>query len=88
MNINCGTFESFYKVELNPEQALWKAVILQAFVDLKNNSKKKITKTYKLKSALWFNKSNENFAIVCDYADLNANYVHKFAERIKDELYE
>jgi uncharacterized membrane protein len=88
MNINHENFESLYKVELNPEQALWKAVILQAFVDLKNNSKKKITKTHKLKSALWFNINNENFVMVCDYADLNAGYVYKFAEKIKDGFYE
>jgi hypothetical protein len=80
-------FDFLYRIELNGEHALWKAVILQAFVDLKNNSKKKIAKTYRLKSALWFNLKNKDFVAVCDYADLEAGYVCKFAERIKDNFY-
>jgi hypothetical protein len=81
-------FDFLYRTELNEERALWRAVVLQAFVDLKNNSKKKIAKTYRLKSALWFNMKNANFIMVCDYANLEPGFVHKFAEKIKDGFYE
>jgi uncharacterized protein YozE (UPF0346 family) len=85
---NDDIFDFLYKTELNSEQAFWRAVILQAFVDLKSNSNKKIAKTYKLKSALWFNVKNMDFTLVCDYADLNADYTHKFARVIKDGFYD
>jgi hypothetical protein len=80
-------FDFLYRTELNAERALWRAVILQAFVDLKNNSKKKIAKTYRLKSALWFNLKNSDFLAICNYANLEASYVYGFAEKIKDGFY-
>lgn len=46
----------YYKNNKNGEQSLWRAVILQAFVDLKNNSKKKLANTFRVKATLWFNK--------------------------------
>ena len=39
--MNNNFLDTFYKGKKNGEQSLWRAVILQAFVDLKNNSKKK-----------------------------------------------
>lgn len=80
-------FELLYKSDINSEQALWKAVILQAFVDLRNNSRKKIAKTYKLKSALWFNLNNKNFVTVCYYANYDPYFVWKQAEYIKDSFF-
>ena len=52
------------------EIALWKAVILQALVDLQSNSKKKIANTYRIKALMWFNLKNEEFLTVCNYAGL------------------
>ena len=69
------------------EEALWKAVILQAFVDLKNNSKKKLANTFRVKATLWFNLKNEDFITVCHYANLNPQYVWKRAEIIKNNNY-
>jgi hypothetical protein len=62
---------------------MWKAVILQAFIDLKNNSRKKIANTYRVKAALWFNINNSDFITVCNYANLNPNYVWSKANVVK-----
>ncbi|MDR1498821.1 MAG: hypothetical protein LBS34_00845 [Rickettsiales bacterium] len=80
-------FELSYKSEKNAEQSLWKAVILQAFTDLKHKSKKKIANTYRVKAILWFNMSNENFITTCNYAGLDPRYVWLKAEDIKEYLF-
>jgi len=67
------------------EKALWKAVILQSFVDLQNESQKKIANTYRVKSLFWFNMKNEYFLRVCKYADLDPQYVYDRARELKDE---
>lgn len=69
------------------EQALWRAVILQAFIDLKNSSKKKIANTFRVKATLWFNIKNKDFVKVCDMANLNPHYVLDKANIIKNINY-
>lgn len=75
------------KDSVNFEQSLWRAVILQAFIDLKNNSKKKLANTFRVKATLWFNLKNKDFLKVCEYADLNPEYVWGIAEKEKDANY-
>lgn len=70
----------YYKGEI----ALWKAVILQAMVDLQSNSKKKIANTYRIKSLMWFNLKNEDFLTVCNYAGLDPKYVYEKAMKVKE----
>lgn len=67
------------------EIALWRAVILQCFVDLQNNSKKKIANTYRIKALMWFNLKNPDFLTVCDYAGLDPNYVYEKSRKIKEK---
>lgn len=76
----------FQNGESSPEKALWKAVILQAFIDLQNNSKKKISRTYKVKALFWFNRKNQDFINTCLLADLEPNYVLTKVEKIKNKL--
>ncbi|HSQ97271.1 MAG TPA: hypothetical protein VLL98_00965, partial [Rickettsiales bacterium] len=64
--------------------ALWKAVILQALVDLQSNSKKKIANTYRIKALMWFNLKNENFIKICNLADLDPKYVSQKAKKVKE----
>lgn len=71
----------------NNSRALWRSVILQAFIDLKNNSKKKIANTYRVKATLWFNMKNKDFLTVCEYANLDPKYVWEKAERQKYKNY-
>lgn len=76
-----------YTINKSPEKALWKAVLLQAFVDLQNNSKKKIANTYRVKSLFWFNMKNKEFLDVCSYAGLDPHYVLSKAKKIKDKKF-
>ncbi|MDR1425992.1 MAG: hypothetical protein LBI70_03305 [Rickettsiales bacterium] len=76
--------EFLHYSDVDHEQSLWKAVILQAFVDLKNNSKKKIANTHRVKAVLWFNLSNRDFLTVCGFANLNPDYVWSRANAIKE----
>lgn len=66
------------------EIALWKAVILQALVDLQSNSKKKIANTYRIKALMWFNLKNKEFLTVCNYAGLDPKYVYEKSRLIKE----
>ena len=66
------------------EIALWKAVILQALVDLQSNSKKKIANTYRIKALMWFNLKNEEFITVCNYAGLDPKYVYEESRIVKE----
>ena len=66
------------------EIALWKAVILQALVDLQSNSKKKIANTYRIKALMWFNLKNEEFITVCNYAGLDPKYVYEKSRIVKE----
>lgn len=77
----------YYKNNKNGEQSLRRAVILQAFVDLKNNSKKKLANTFRVKATLWFNKKNKDFIRVCYFANLNPDYVLEKANKIKNYNY-
>lgn len=67
------------------EIALWKAVILQAAVDLKSNSKKKIANTYRIKALMWFSLKNKDFLQVCNWAGLDPKYVYKKIKPIKEK---
>jgi hypothetical protein len=67
------------------EIALWKAVILQALIDLQSNSRKKIANTYRIKALIWFNPNNSEFIQVCNWADLNPEYVYQKAKKIKEK---
>ncbi len=69
----------YYKGEI----ALWKAVILQALIDLQSNSKKKIANTYRIKALMWFNLKNKEFLQVCNWAGLDPLYVYEKAQVVK-----
>lgn len=82
---DCGDYKS--GEDYSPEIALWKAVILQAFVDMKNKSKKKIANTYRTKAIFWFNRNDEEFVMVCNHAAMDPGYVWNRAREIKEEIY-
>lgn len=66
------------------EIALWKGVILQALVDLKSQSKKKMAKVNRVKAILWLNLQNRDFLIACSHADLDPLYVWEKSQIIKN----
>ncbi|MDR2777153.1 MAG: hypothetical protein LBB24_00025 [Rickettsiales bacterium] len=76
--------EFLHNSNVNREQSLWKAVVLQAFIDLKNNSRKKIANTHRVKAILWFNLNNRDFLTVCNFANLDPDYVWSRANSMKE----
>jgi hypothetical protein len=63
-----------------PEEALWKAVILQAFEDLKIKSKKKSKKKFQLDALKWILEEKVEFNEVCNMANVPPNKVKNFYE--------
>lgn len=87
---NCNKIDSLIQqkyandnFDCRREISLWKGVILQALVDLKSRSKKKMAKVNRVKSILWLNLQNKDFLIACSYADLDPLYVWEKAQILK-----
>ena len=59
----------------NPNQAIWKAVIMQAIIDATNNSKKPEFKTMKRQALQWLEGKSQDFKRVCRLAGLDEKYV-------------
>lgn len=70
---------------LKSEIALWRAVILQAGVDLNSKSKKKIAQSYRIKALIWFNLKNQEFKQVCEYAGFDPQYVIEKITPVKNK---
>ena len=71
-----------YKNETRGEVALWRAVLLQAFIDLKTKSKKHVKKPVKREAAKWFRTNKRDLMDVCALADYDYRMVAKKAEEI------
>lgn len=55
--------------------AIWRAVVVQVIADLKSNVNKFTYKSRKYKNKFYI--KSEDFKTVCEYADLNYDYVLK-----------
>ncbi len=81
-------FDFIYNNEnlsVKSEIALWKAVVLQAAVDLKSQSKKNLAQTFRIKALMWFNMRNEEFVQVCNWAGFDPQYVIDRIKPIKEK---
>lgn len=76
-------FPSYDKASFEAESTLWKAVIVQALIDLSSRSRKKMAKSNRIKALLWINMSNSDFLTACAYAALDPRYVSGKAEFVK-----
>ena len=74
-----------YKNETRGEVALWRAVLLQAFIDLKTKSKKHVKKPVKREAVKWFRANKRDLMDVCALADYDYRMVVKKAEEILAE---
>ena len=74
-----------YKNETRGEIALWRAVLLQAFIDLKTKSKKHVKKPVKREAIKWFRVNKRDLMDVCVLADYDYNIVVKKAEEIMSD---
>lgn len=65
--------------------ALWKGVILQALLDLKSVSNKKMAKIHRRQASKWINLHNTGFIRVCALAELDPRYVYAHKLNIIEE---
>lgn len=82
-----GDYEEYLKhdqVSVAGEVALWRAVLLQAFVDLKIKSKHKKYNATKRKALEWFKseKSQQDVKDICRMAGYNYRQVIKLVDEI------
>ena len=61
---------------------LWRAVILQAILDLKNNGHKIMDKVNRIKAILWINLNRKDFIDVCQMANMNPQSVYNYKLKI------
>jgi hypothetical protein len=72
--------------EYGKYSALWKAVILQALLDLRSNMLRPDTELHRKKAIQWMDMNNQNFLDVCDRADISPIVVYRCKERILRNL--
>lgn len=72
---------------ITPEILLWRSVLVRVILDSLGVDihawgyvKKRIIED----SNLWFDKNNKDFIMVCDYADLNSDFVLRLFNKIKN----
>ncbi len=58
-------------------RSLWRAVILQAIIDIVNNSSRTENKIAKIEAKQWVFKENDDFYEVCNLAGYTVKYVRK-----------
>jgi hypothetical protein len=59
------------------QRALWRAVILQAIIDILNESSRTENKIAKLEAKKWIFTNNEDFEYVCLMAGYKINFIRK-----------
>lgn len=63
------------------EQALWRAVIVQALMDASSNSKKKENLQSKEEALVWLRGTSRDFVAVCHHAGFEPEFVREMARR-------
>ena len=71
--------------EGNPYVALWRAVILQAFLDMASNSLNKTTNGQKHTAIHWLLHPSRDLHTVCDFAGIHPDEVIARARRVMAE---
>ena len=66
----------------NNYRSLWRAVVLQALLDIKSNSNNDMTNVNKAKAILWINLNKKDFLDVCHRAELNPKQIYETKLRI------
>lgn len=63
-------------------RCLWLAVILQAIMDAKSNSKKSENEFHRHYSRQWLEGASEDFQTVCEFAGMDEKYVREQLEGV------
>ncbi len=64
------------------EQAMWRAVITQAFMDARSLSHKEEMRSHRIKARQWLCGMSDDFRRICEYAGLDPTYVRQKARRL------
>ena len=67
------------------ERGLWRAVILQAFIDSVSNCKRTESKLAKFSARAWLTGMDYNFKLVCTFANYDPYYVRRKALKFMKE---
>ena len=88
-NLNFVVEEDVFKERTTPEQTLYMCVILQALLDATKPSydgEPEASILERDRAKAWFFASvgvtSEDFKMVCDYADVDYNYMREFAFKV------
>ena len=72
----------------SPELRLFRAIITQAIEDAMYNGLYKYKIIDKREAIAWLTSNSNDFQMICNYADLNAEYAStKFAKAMKLDIY-
>lgn len=63
--------------DVPPEVKLWRAVLTQALMDIKNKPNNRDEQMERIKTEYWLTKSNPHFKAVCSFAMLDPDYVSR-----------
>lgn len=77
-----GDFGDSKNSAIRGETALWRAVIVQALVDAKNNSDKTEQKYEQARAIAWLSGTSKDFALVCQFAELEFEYVKEKISKV------
>lgn len=69
----------------SPEERLWRAVVLQAFIDLAGNTYTEKTIHIKHRATHWLTTPSRDLFNVCDMADMQPQTIMARARRARDE---
>ncbi len=71
----------------NPEKAMWRAVILQAFSDACSRSNRTSEVVERNKARNWLLGNSESLTNACDYAGFSPDFIRKEAQKAIDSGY-
>lgn len=61
---------------------LWRAVIIQAILDIRNNGSRVMDRVNRAKAILWMNPNKKDFVNVCQMAEMNPQRVYQYKLKI------
>lgn len=68
--------------EVSKYKSLWRAVILQALIDIKSKGNKNMNNINRVKAILWMNVNKKDFLVVCERAEIDPQKVCELKEKI------
>jgi hypothetical protein len=83
--VNIEDLLSYFEIktmDLSGERALWQSVIMQAVLDAIVKPKNIKEKMQRAKTISWFSHANEDFMLVCSFANLSPDFIIEGVRKI------